>query len=118
MTERERIRRETIDYPLRILKYTKEKRMLKNNVTPQRKRLEFEKYKLRKQKNLLQDTYIPMKVRKAIRPLLRGMLRVNRKLQGYQIEFVSQTQISSEKPVIFAVSHIGKLDFEIVSEII
>lgn len=81
-------------------------------------RQEFEKYKRKKQRILSQDSYIPMKIRKAIRPVLRGMLWISRKMQGYKIEIMNQTEIPQGKPIIFAVSHIAKLDFEIVSEVI
>ena len=84
----------------------------------QKKCQEFEKYKRKKQSILSQDSYIPMKIRQAVRPLLRGMLWVSRKMQGYKIEIMNQTEIPQGKPIIFAVSHIGKLDFEIVSEVI
>lgn len=83
-----------------------------------KKRQQFEQYKQKKQKILLQDSYIPMKIRKILRPLLRGMLRVSRKMQGYEIEILKRTELPQGKPLIFAVSHIAKLDFEIVSEII
>lgn len=83
-----------------------------------KKRQQFEKYKQKKQKILSQDSYIPMRVRKAIRPLLRGMLWVSRKMQGYEIEILNLTEFPKGKPLIFAVSHIAKLDFEIVSEVI
>lgn len=54
-----------------------------------KKRLKFEKYKRKEQSILLYDSYIPMKIRKAIRPLLRGMLWVSRKMQGYKIEIMN-----------------------------
>ncbi len=83
-----------------------------------KKRQEFEKYKRKKQEILFKDSYVPMKLRKVIRPLLREMLYVSRKMQGYKIEILNRTEVPQGKPVIFAVSHIAKLDFEIVSEII
>lgn len=83
-----------------------------------KKRREFEKYRLRKQNFILKDSYIPKVIRRIIRPLLRVMLKVSRSLQGYRIEIMRKTKIPHDKPVIFAVSHIGKLDFEIVSEVI
>lgn len=92
--------------------------MSKNHKSLSKKQLEFEKYKQKKSKILSQDSYIPMKIRKAIRPMLRGMLWTSRKLKGYEIEMLNRTEIPQGKPVIFAVSHIAKLDFEIVSEII
>lgn len=83
-----------------------------------KKRQEFEKYKRKKKEILFKDSYVPMKLRKVIRPLLRAMLYVSRKMQGYKTEILNRTEVPHGKPVIFAVSHIAKLDFEIVSEII
>ena len=83
-----------------------------------KRRKQFEKYKIKKQNIILRDSYVPKKIRKLIRPLLRIMLKVSRRLQGYRIEIIQKTEIPHDKPVIFAVSHIGKLDLEIVSEVI
>ncbi|MGN0431108.1 MAG: lysophospholipid acyltransferase family protein [Lachnospiraceae bacterium] len=92
--------------------------MAEDKTTLLKKRQEFDKYKQKKQRIISSDSNIPMKIRKAIRPLLRGMLWVSRKLQGYEIEILNRTEIPRGKPVIFAVSHIAKLDFEIISEVI
>lgn len=83
-----------------------------------KRRKQFEKYKIKKQNIISRDSYVPKKIRRLIRPLLRIMLKVSRSLQGYRIEIIRKTEIPHDKPVIFAVSHIGKLDFEIVSEVI
>lgn len=83
-----------------------------------KRRKQFEKYKIKKQNIISRDSYVPKKIRRLIRPLLRIMLKVSRGLQGYRIEIIRKTEIPHDKPVIFAVSHIGKLDFEIISEVI
>lgn len=82
------------------------------------KKKEFEKYKQRKKRCLIKNSYIPMKLRKMIHPLLHVMLMISRKSHGYNIEIINKPRVVSNRPVIYAVSHIGKLDFEIVSEII
>lgn len=84
----------------------------------QKNHYKFEKYKWKKEKMLQNDLHIPLAGRKMIRPILRGILKVSRKMQGYSIEFLGDKEIPKGAPVIFAVSHIGKLDFEIVSEVI
>lgn len=82
------------------------------------KKKEFEKYKQGKKRCLIKNSYIPMKLRKMIHPLLHVMLLVSRKSRGYKIEVINKPRVVSNRPVIYAVSHIGKFDFEIVSEII
>lgn len=54
-------------------------------------------------------------LRKYIRPFLRLLLLGQRKICGFQIEVMNRIRIE-KKPVIFAVTHIGKWDFEIVNE--
>ena len=82
------------------------------------KKKEFEKYKQRKKRCFIKNSYITMKLRKMIHPLLHVMLMISRKSHGYNIEIINKPRVVSNRPVIYAVSHIGKFDFEIVSEII
>ena len=72
-----------------------------------KRRRQFEKYKLRKQNFIIKNSYIPKVIRRIIRPLLRIMLKVSRALQSYRIEIMRKAKIPHDKPVIFAVSHIG-----------
>ena len=54
------------------------------------KRKEFEKYKQRKKRCLIKNSYIPMKLRKMIHPLLHVMLMISRKSHGYNIEIINK----------------------------
>lgn len=54
--------------------------------------------------------------KKIIRPLLKCVLLVQRKVVGFQTEVIHRERLNSNKPVIFAVTHIGKWDIEIVNE--
>ncbi|MCM1540215.1 MAG: 1-acyl-sn-glycerol-3-phosphate acyltransferase [Blautia sp.] len=57
-----------------------------------------------------------VKARKCIRPLLRFLLFAQRKLCGFQVELLNEITLENKSPVIFAVTHIGKWDIEIVNE--
>ncbi len=81
----------------------------------------FEKYKYDKKCFLKENLPIRhMKLRKSIRPLLRTVLFVQRKIKGQSIEVIGNkmTKRITDNPIVFVVTHIGKYDFEIVSEII
>lgn len=58
-----------------------------------------------------------IKWRKAIRPVLKAVLRIMRITAGQSIEVISKHPVT-DRPTIYAVSHIGKFDFERVNEII
>lgn len=44
--------------------------------------------------------------------------KIKNRLGGFKYETISNQQITTKKPIIFAVSHIGKFDIEVVSEAI
>lgn len=60
--------------------------------------------------------HIPLK--KHLRPLLRTVLFIQRKLKRQTVEFISRELPEVSSPIVFAVTHIGKYDFEIVNEAI
>ncbi|MBR4607074.1 MAG: 1-acyl-sn-glycerol-3-phosphate acyltransferase [Lachnospiraceae bacterium] len=79
----------------------------------------FELYKQKKKMCLAEEKRIKGGIfRKVLRPLLRFVLFMQRKLCGFKVEFINKALETTPKPRIFAVSHIGKWDFEIVNEII
>lgn len=81
------------------------------------KRYKFEKYKQRKAWNL--ENNIPIrniKLKKIIRPVLRKILWIQRKINRQVVEFINKEIPKVERPIVFAVSHIGKWDFEIINE--
>ena len=84
-----------------------------------RKREKFEKYKKYKAKMI--EYNLPLKgitLKQFIRPLLRRILKIQRVLKGQTVEFLNGEIPKTERPIVFAVSHIGKYDFEIVNEFI
>lgn len=85
----------------------------------QKQRLRFEKYKQVKAERLTHKKPVKgVRFRKLIRPLMRLCLTVQRKMYGFTVELMSDYYEKSDKQIVFAVSHIGKWDFEIVNEII
>lgn len=81
--------------------------------------LHFKKYQERKDRIVANNKMIRgMKWRKNIRPILKMILGIMRKTSGQTIEVISKEFPSTNRPVIYAVSHIGKFDFERVNEII
>ena len=82
-------------------------------------RKKFDEYKEKKQSILLNNQKIKnLQIRKAIRPLLRFVLCVQRNINRQQVEFINQDIDKTDKKttIVYAVSHIGKWDFEIVNE--
>lgn len=79
----------------------------------------FEKYKQNKASLLQSDKPIKyIQLKKCIRPLLRAVLFMQRKINGQSIEVIGQKIPKTKCPIVFVVTHIGKYDFEMVNEII
>lgn len=93
-----------------------EKSVKKNE---EKQRLQFELYKKKKEQMLKERCPIKyVGLKKRIRPLLRCILFIQRKLKGQTIEFIHQEQPRKSSPIVFVVSHIGKYDFEIINEFV
>lgn len=79
----------------------------------------FKCYKKNKELILKNNKKIPGKMlRERSRPLFRLCLWIQRKINGFFVEILDDIKIPKGQPIIFAVTHIGKWDFEIVNEAI
>lgn len=79
----------------------------------------FFKYQKNKERIITNDETIKgMHIRKIIRPLLIVLLRIQRLFTGLKVKIISKPDFKRDKPVIYAVSHIGKWDFEIIHEVL
>lgn len=77
----------------------------------------FIRYKKNKTLILAGKKKLPGKtIRKILRPLFRSCLWAQRKINGFSVEVLSEIKPPEGRPVIFALTHIGKWDFEIVNE--
>lgn len=81
-----------------------------------KKWIKFEQYKKQKALILKGKRKLPNgTIRKALRPLLRFCLWGQRKIEGFSVKKLNVMEVP-KSPVIFALTHIGKWDFEIISE--
>ena len=82
-----------------------------------RQQKRFTDYQSKKADMLKADIPIKNKliIRKILRPLLRCMLRIQRKFNHFHVELLNEIKYTN-KAVIYAVTHIGKWDFEIINE--
>lgn len=72
-----------------------------------------------KRKQILENNEIirNVKFHKNIHPILSSILSIKRTILGQTINVISdKSNIEKDKPVIYAVTHIGKYDYEMVSE--
>lgn len=85
----------------------------------QNKRIAFDNYIQNKATMVQSGKEIKhISLKKHLRPLLRTVLFIQRKLKRQTVEFISRELPEVSSPIVFAVTHIGKYDFEIVNEVI
>ena len=53
-----------------------------------------------------------------LHPLLLSLIRLKNKKAGFKINLLENSSVPTDKPKIFCITHIGKFDIEVVSEII
>lgn len=61
---------------------------------------------------------ISLDTRKNIHPLLLSIIKLRNRMNGYKLDIIDDKRESTNRPIIFAVTHIGKADIEVVSEAI
>lgn len=55
-------------------------------------------------------------IRKTLRPIFRSCLCIQRKINVFSVEVLRNIKVPEDRAVVFALTHIGKWDFEIVNE--
>ena len=76
-----------------------------------------QRYKNKKKNYLIKkEKYKFLNMKKIFRPIIRFGLSIQRKINGFSVEIMNEEFTFHNKPTIFAVTHIGKWDFEIVNE--
>lgn len=100
----------------------KQKKMYDENLTEE-ERNEAEKdffdtyYKLRSIEEKRFDK-LSLEQRKKLHGLILGIYKLKNRLGGFSYEIINNKKTYTDRPVIFAVTHIGKFDIEVVSEAI
>lgn len=59
-----------------------------------------------------------IKTRRRLYPLLISVIKFRNRLNGYQLKVIGDERSETIRPIIYAVTHIGKADIEVVSEVI
>ena len=100
----------------------KQKKMYDKNLTEyerNRAKEDFfdEYYKLRNIEEKRLDK-LSLEQRKKLHGLILGIYKLKNRLGGFSYEIINNKKTYTDRPVIFAVTHIGKFDIEVVSEAI
>ncbi len=72
-------------------------------------------------RNLFENSKIAnlsLDTRKKIYPILITLIRIRNRLSGYHLQVIGDDRTETTRPKIYAVTHIGKADIEVVSEAI
>lgn len=91
----------------------------KNTITNRYIRKKITQYKQNKAELVTSDKPIEgVEAHRHVHPILMFLLRVKSKLSGLTYEFVNDKRVDSksDKTVIYAISHIGKFDYEMLVE--
>ena len=91
----------------------------KNTITNRYIRKKITQYKQKKAKKVTSHKPIKgVKFHRMLHPLLMFLLRVKSKLCGLTYEFINDKRLDAkkEKTVIYAITHIGKFDYEMLIE--
>lgn len=90
----------------------------KNTIVNRYIRKKIEKYKHKKAELISSDRLIKgVTIRRKIHPVLMRILHIKSVLSGLTYEIISERKNSfSDKPIIYAITHIGKYDYEMLIE--
>lgn len=59
-----------------------------------------------------------LKSRKRLHGVILMIYKIKNRIGGFSFEIIGDKRIKTNRPVIFAVTHVGKFDIEVVSEAI
>lgn len=91
----------------------------KNTITNRYIRKKITQYKKKKADLVVSDKPIDsVEMHRRMHPILMFLLRIKSKLSGLTYEFVSENRVDvkSGKTVVYAITHIGKFDYEMLVE--
>ena len=75
-------------------------------------------YSLRKKTETNIWGCMSFKTKKLIHPLILGIYKAKNRLGGFSFTVIKDERKTTQNPIIFAVTHVGKFDIELVSEAI
>lgn len=77
-----------------------------------------EYYRLREKEERRFYSRLSLKQRIVIHPLVLGVYKLKNFLSGHRCEVLYDRRKPTDQPIIFALTHVGKFDIEVVSEAI
>ncbi len=101
----------------------KQKSMLEKGISQEeylKREKEFLKlyYELRSKDEKKWWSKLTLEQRKSIHWLILEIYRIKNRLGGFSYQILSDKQTKTDRPIIFAVTHVGKFDIEVISEAI
>lgn len=75
-------------------------------------------YRLRKREEGRWYSRLSLRQRQKLHPLILFVYRAKNRLGGFTHEVLGDLRSKTDRPIIFAVTHVGKFDIEVVSEAI
>lgn len=75
-------------------------------------------YKLRTEDEGKIWNRLSLEQRKKIHKIILGIYKLKNRLGGFSYETIKDERTTTERPIIFAVTHVGKFDIEVISEAI
>lgn len=61
---------------------------------------------------------LSLETKRKIHPLLLSLIKLSNRINGYKLKILNDKRTNTKRPIIYAVTHIGKADIEVVSEAI
>ena len=101
----------------------KQKNMLEKEISNEeysKREAEFLKlyYELRKKEDNKWWSKLTLEQRKSIHWLILQIYKIKNHMGGFSYEIINYKRTKTDRPIIFAVSHVGKFDIEVISEAI
>lgn len=75
-------------------------------------------YKLRNDDENKIWNKLTLEQRKKIHKIILGIYKIKNRLGGFDFELIKDDREATNRPIIFAVTHVGKFDIEVISEAI
>ncbi len=95
-----------------------EKGMELDELTKRKKEFYELYYKLREKDLNKWWSKLSLEQRKKIHPLILGAYKLKNKIGGFDYTLINDLRTPTNRPIIFAITHVGKVDIEVVSEAI
>ena len=100
-----------------------QKKILNKNLTEEELQIKTREflslyYKLRTEEENKWYSKLTLEQRRKIHKLILAIYKLKNRLGGFSYEMIKDEREKTDRPIIYAVTHVGKFDIEVVSEAI